>query len=386
MKLSPDSRELEDFVKSYKLQNFELLSSNISFLKQIYDLLYQANKDGITNIKEYFPDTQINNSADFDNSLHEIQSDIKLKYNKQFNFEFEIGNRKFFLHMFFPNNAIKRECVASCKKRLLNIYCWLYVANSLARNHYSKELTINITFTNHKKRKPNKSQIFESKHVNTAYTYACREKTHINIFRQEEWFKVFIHETFHSMGLDFVCMDNTVIESKIGDLFPVKKFDIRVYETYCEMWAEIINIMFIAFFNTKRKEYSLIIKKMNKMLVNEAYFSLYQMNKVLETYDITYDDLLTNRKVYKENTYVLSYYILKSIFMNFLNTFIEWCDKNNKGIMFVKKTHVLRDFGTLIEQLHRHPIFIENVARIKNMKSSNEFVKNTMRMSLYEMG
>ena len=72
--------------------------------------------------------------------------------------------------------------------------------------------------------------------------------------------------------------------------------------------------------------------------------------------------------------------------MSFLNTFIEWCDKNNKGIMFVKKTQVLRDFGSLIEQLHQHPNYIQNVARIKNMKSSNEFVKNTMRMSLYEMG
>ena len=288
--------------------------------------------------------------------------------------------------MFFPNNAIKSECILSCKKYLSYIYCWLYVANSFAQNKYARELTINITFTNHKKKKPNKMEIFESKHVNTAYTFACREKTHINIFRKEEWFKVLIHETFHSMGLDFVCMNNSAIESKIGDLFPVKKYDIRVYETYCEMWAEIINVLFIAFFGTKRKDYSLIVKKMNKMLVHEAYFSLYQMNKVLETYDMTYDDLLTNRKIYRENTYVFSYYILKSMFMCFLNVFIEWCNKTNNSIMFNKHMSTLKDFGNLIERLHKHPTFIENVLRIKNMKTTNKFIQNTMRMSLYEMG
>lgn len=386
MKLSPDSQELENFISSYKLKKFELSPSNVTFMKKIYDLLYNAYNQKSRNIKEYFPDTNINNSEAIDSSLQGIQSDIKLKYNKQFNFEFTIGSRKFYLHMFFPNNAIKSECVSECNKNLQYIYCWLYIANHLARNKYSKELTINITFTNHKKQKPNVNQIFESKHVNTAYTYACREITTITIFRKEEWFKVLIHETFHSMGLDFVCMDNTLIENKIGELFPVKKDDIRVYETYCEMWAEIFNVLFIAFFESKRRDYKTVVKKMNKMLVNEAYFSLYQMNKVLETYHLSYEDLLTARKVYRENTYVLSYYILKSILMCFMNTFIEWCDTHNKGIMFRKNTDTLREFGQLIEMLHKHEVFIENIKRIKNMKSSSVFVKNTMRMSLYEMG
>ena len=228
--------------------------------------------------------------------------------------------------------------------------------------------------------------MFDSIHVNTAYTYACREETNIDIFRKEEWFKVLIHETFHSMGLDFVCMDNTIIEEKIGDLFPVKKYDIRVYETYCEMWAEIINVLFIAFFGSRRKDFNIIIKKMNKMLAYEAYFSLFQMNKILENYEMNYDDLLTNRKIYRENTYILSYYILKSIFMCFLNVFIEWCHKHNKDIDFNKTDNVLREFGSLVEKLYKDPIYLQNVERIRQMKSSNKFVNNTMRMSLYEMG
>ena len=65
-----------------------------------------------------------------------------------------------------------------------------------------KMIFINIKnlylFTNHKKLLPSKEIILNTSHVNSAYTYACREDT-MTIFRQEEWFKVFIHETFHCM-------------------------------------------------------------------------------------------------------------------------------------------------------------------------------------------
>lgn len=386
MKLSPDSQTLENFVDNYNIQDFKLSDISTSVIKKLFELLKRAKKMNLKSIKEYFPDTEINNGADFDESLQVIQNDIKMKYNKQFCFEFKIGERHFYIHMFYPNNSLKSECISNCKKCLIYIYCWLYIANSLAKNDYSKKLTINITFTDHKKQKPPKRQMFDSIHVNTAYTYACREETNIDIFRKEEWFKVLIHETFHSMGLDFVCMDNTIIEEKIGDLFPVKKYDIRVYETYCEMWAEIINVLFIAFFGSRRKDFNIIIKKMNKMLAYEAYFSLFQMNKILENYEMNYDDLLTNRKIYRENTYILSYYILKSIFMCFLNVFIEWCHKHNKDIEFNKTDNVLREFGSLVEKLYKDPIYLQNVERIRQMKSSNKFVNNTMRMSLYEMG
>jgi hypothetical protein len=386
MKLSPDSQTLEDFVDNYNIQDFKLSDISTSVIKKLFELLKRAKKMNLKSVKEYFPNTEINNGADIDESLQVIQNDIKMRYNKQFCFEFKIGDRHFYIHMFYPNNSIKSECISTCKKCLIYIYCWLYIANSLAKNEYSKKLTINITFTDHKKQKPPKRQVFDSIHVNTAYTYACREETNINIFRKEEWFKVLIHETFHSMGLDFVCMDNSIIEEKIGDLFPVKKYDIRVYETYCEMWAEIINVLFIAFFGSRRKDFNIIIKKMNKMLAYEAYFSLFQMNKILENYEMNYDDLLSNRKIYRENTYILSYYILKSIFMCFLNIFIEWCHKNNKDIEFNKTDTVLREFGSLVERLYKHPIYLQNVERIKQMKSSDKFVNDTMRMSLYEMG
>ena len=72
--------------------------------------------------------------------------------------------------------------------------------------------------------------------------------------------------------------------------------------------------------------------------------------------------------------------------MCFLNVFIEWCHKHNKDIEFNKTDNVLREFGSLVEKLYKDPIYLQNVERIRQMKSSNKFVNNTMRMSLYEMG
>lgn len=387
MKLSRDSEILENFINNFTLKKFSLSESNVAFIKRIYDLLFECNKHDLSKIKEYFASTNTNSFDIFDKSLRHIQQDIKLRYNKQFNFEFTIGRRKFSIRMFFSNTSIKTECIGLCRRRLKYIYCWLFIANTFARTPYGKELTINIIFSDHKKMKPSEYQTFEAAHVNTAYTYACQTKTNIIIFRQEEWFKVLIHETFHSLGLDFVCMDNSLIEAKVATFFPIKKHDIRVYETYCEIWAEIINVIFVAFFGTRDKQnYQLMVRKMNKMLSYEVHFSLFQLNKVLETNGFSYMDLKNERKLYKENTYVLSYFILKGVIMSFMNIFIEWCNKENNSILFKKSQHVLNSFGNLIEKLHTHPVLLQNIERIQKMKSNHPFIDNTMRMSLYEMG
>ena len=64
-------------------------------------------------------------------------------------------------------------------------------------------------------------EILNSSHVNTAFTRTCPKKSEIVVFRKEEWFKVFIHESFHNFGLDFSDMNNAECTSRILDIFPV---------------------------------------------------------------------------------------------------------------------------------------------------------------------
>ena len=74
MKLSPDSQALEDFIDNYNVKHFKLSPISTSVIKNIFELLKTANKNNIKYIKEYFPDTAINNNADLDDSLQEIQN------------------------------------------------------------------------------------------------------------------------------------------------------------------------------------------------------------------------------------------------------------------------------------------------------------------------
>jgi L-rhamnose isomerase len=51
--------------------------------------------------------------------------------------------------------------------------------------------------------------ILNENNVNTAFTRTCPSNSEIVVFRKEEWFKVFIHETFHSFGIDFASMNTS---------------------------------------------------------------------------------------------------------------------------------------------------------------------------------
>ena len=125
---------------------------------------------------------------------------------------------------------------------LNNIIAWLNFVSEIASPNCSKTLHIYFLFTDVKKTTPeNDMEPIDSVHANTAFTTSCSLANTIFIFRREEWFKVFMHETFHSFGLDFSAHSNSESNQKILSLFPAinKQTDIRLFETYCEMWAEI---------------------------------------------------------------------------------------------------------------------------------------------------
>jgi hypothetical protein len=257
--------------------------------------------------------------------------------------------------------------------------------------------------TNNKKKLPTESnQFIDRQHVNTAFTFACKEKNEIHIFREEEWFKVFIHETFHSFGLDFAKFDFTNTNEKILDLFNVNS-DVRIFETYCEVWGELINTMFIAYYSTKwnpntNKWLDTLTKKTIMMMNYENMFSLFQCAKVLSYYDLHYDELFTdkqNKQVkekYKENTHVLSYYIIKSLFFFHLDEYIRKCISiSGYTINFNKGDHYkenMIEYCNIVKKLYKDTAFIMTLQKIqtwsiKNSKNIPKSIKETLRMSLH---
>ena len=317
------------------------------------------------------------------------------------------------------------------------IAVWLQVAYMFAGKACAKQLTCYLFLTDHHKILPKKDETISSEfhstnmlpidtiHANTAFTTACSLNSDIMLYRMEEWFKVFIHETFHSLGLDFSQMDNTESNRQILDLFPgcSREMDVRIYETYCEMWAEILNVMFIAYFseisrvctktrtrkdtgnmnNATRRlgcvqsvEYSRILSKTiaqtEKYLEYERAFTMYQASKVLQHYNRTYPEICSHThtpNTYSELTPVFSYYIVKSVLFYHVNYFVEWCSRHNEDTLYFTKTkHNIREYGRLIGRLYKSNEFIQKfdaiMKRTQTLEKPNQWISQTLRMSLYE--
>ena len=389
MKLTPDSQRLLNFVNTnIKIPKNTLNSRSRTFLTTLLTKMRQYDKNWESKIKEHVPEQNQN----IDEIIPQnIRNDLLTKYQNQFSFYLPIGKRKFFINLFFRNDMYKYECINYCKRVIHQIYLWLSVANHYATEDVALVLKICIYFTDYKKVLPSSDTVLDVLHVNSAFTYACKRDSSITLFRQEEWFKVFIHETFHCMGLDFACMNTRELDQHIYQLFKLKQDDLRVYEAYTENWAEIINVLFISYLSTRDKTNGdLLLQKTEIMLNNERKFSLYQLCKVLHHNKMFYQDLFSTSEVsinrkrnYKENTYVLSYYLIKAIFIFNMNDFLLWTKQNNKSIEFVKTDENLQSLTNFIAAKYKNTDFIESMRTITNHNFN--YNNTTMRMSLHEI-
>jgi hypothetical protein len=257
--------------------------------------------------------------------------------------------------------------------------------------------------TNHKKRLPEiDNKPLDEIHANTAFTFACPlNANEIYVFRNEEWFKVLIHESFHCFGLDFAKLPEEEVEKKMFSIFPVE-CDLRFYESYTEIWAEIINVIFVSVNSYPCRESKIDIHRLSKIIENHLYneqiFSLFQCSKVLhhlglkyrELYETTDHAVLLRHERYRENTHVFSYYILKCILMFHYNDFIEWCIKNNNSsIQFTKTQENINKLFEFIKEKYNSVEYLRTIEIFENWfsKEGNKTAQmemETMRMSISE--
>ena len=380
----------------YNIKSIQFSPSTTKILSLLFNRIAYANEKWKLNSDSI----QINkiNDIDFDTSYYpdEIQESLQNNIHHYYNSTFTINDRNVIIHIGTPQNYNNQKM----KGIIRRIYMWLIIATFFADDDCSQSLTIYLSLTPDKKQLPkiDKGDI-DREHVNTAYTYACKKKNEIHIFREEEWFKVFIHETFHSLGLDFAQFNCKNTNKHILSIFNIVA-DVRIFETYCEIWAELCNNMFIIFCSTRwsnnqEKWLETCIKKLKNMIYNEQMFSLFQSSKILAHFKMQYTDLLHTNSGggspnlnYKDKTHVLSYYIIKCIFMYNINFYINECiDINGYTINFNKDSDKLdtnmKKYCDIVKKLYNNSTFIEDMNRtIDNVPKS---MQTTLRMSAYEM-
>ena len=294
-----------------------------------------------------------------------------------------------------------------------SMLAWLYIINQYASTpSCAKSITIYLYFTQLPKLLPETNvHILDPNHVNTAFTYTCPTNSEIVIFRQEEWFKVFMHETFHNFALDFSDMDNNQCHSIIRRIFHVDS-EINLFEAYAEFWGEIMNACFCSYYETINKDDIAEFVTRCEVFINfERTYSFFQMVKVLgfmglqykNMYAQTDTDALLRENLYKEKTSVLSYYVIKLILLAHYQEFMSWCNKHNTSLLQFKKTSNNQlEFCKFIEKKHKSAIMLNGVKctekfmklvfdKKQNISAANdirdfELLATNMRMSICEMG
>lgn len=333
-------------------------------------------------------------------------------------YSFQILNRYITIHFLIEDD--KPEIyIGKYNSYIDNILAWLFIANEYASRSCSKTLTIFIYHTSLTKDLPNSSiEILNENNVNTAFTRTCPTKSEIVIFRKEEWFKVLIHETFHNFALDFSDMNTSECHTKILSIFPLKS-DVNLFEAYTEFWARIINVLFCSYLNTKNKN------NLNEFLANTEYFmnfesiySFFQLVKVLDFMNIEYRNLYEKNSVaqnirntlYREDTNVLSYYIITTILIYNYQSFLSWCKTNNTSLLQFKKTNTnLNSFCMYIGKKYKSlkmlnaidcsKTFFKKVKNTKKTSNKNSnniishfknedlyYLTNNLRMTICELG
>lgn len=415
---------------SHKLISFFVENNCMSSIKQtnktdtIFTNIYHKIHNGFKYIESIKNKVEIKMVYKQINKIEQIPKPATFKFN---DFPIDIQHRidnfadytiTYSLRLFDKNitiffvieNAVTNAVIKCYNKYVDNMLVWLYIVTQYASNVCASTIQICIYHTSLYKQLPkNPSDILSETHVNTAFTRTCPVNSEIVIFRKEEWFKVFIHETFHNFGLDFSDMSNNACHSKILSMFPVNS-EVNLFEAYTEFWARTINTLFCSYNNIKYKD------DINDFLTNAAFFmnyeriySFFQMVKVLDFMNLNYNTLYKNgihhttvrQNQYKENTNVLSYYVITLILINNYQEFLLWCNINNISLFQFKKTNINQNnFCRFIEKKYKQKSFLDCVEcsekllhRIKKVsitttgskKKDSLFLLTNLRMSLCEL-
>jgi hypothetical protein len=379
------------------------IHSGVSYIQNIKakmgNMFYRLKIEPINNVHQ-IPKPKTFSPNDFPSEIiHHID-----KYSmSSYTYSFNLFDRNINIY-FLSENVNPEKMIGTYNSYAEYMLVWLYIVNKYASKQCSPQLKIFVYHTNLLKTLPKTNvEVLDTIHVNTAFTSTCPKNSEIVVFRKEEWFKVFIHETFHNFGLDFSGMDVTSCKKKILSIFPINS-DIALYESYTEFWARLMNALFCGYISMNDKTNVAEFISNSELFINFEYaFSIFQMVKILNfmglTYTMLYDNNIYTDKIrktlYKENTNVLAYYIITAIMFTNYQDFLIWCTTNNKSLLQFKKTRVNLDkFCYFIEDKYKTKNVLNGVICVEQflLKLSKHKTKNTMyllrnlRMTICELG
>ncbi len=342
---------------------FNLLVRAESHSKKSKHIYTKSNYDGfnLTIDSKYFP--------------MEMQKYIKLNAYLQETITITIGSRTIKVNFITMKNLKPIDL----NKYTDGLTLLFSLMDMLCKNrNINKILNVDIFLTPFTKKMPNAYEHFTSNHINSALTHICNESGNIIIYREEEWFKVLIHECIHSFCLDFSGQDQKLLGKCILNYFPIHVENLLLSETYAETWAEILNNGIISFLEGGKHK-RLFSLYFNFYMQVEIVHSIFQANKILSHYNSSYQTIREKKITWNQKTHIYEYHVLKTILLFSFDKFILWCAKNN-GNDLIPYRGKLFLFCDLIRDSYYNKNFLNKVRRIGKRNNGN-----SMRMSINEI-
>lgn len=407
----------------------------IDFQKHIYDIL-----DNIYDILGKDLHTIHNLRTVYDYNTREYKRLIRNVYNKHFsnnpyidnNIKEYIRNKPGSLITYqlpFKDKTITINLIKYSKispKQLKNfdnlvknMMAQIYLINHLTKNNTCSEDSLNVyLFLTPFKRELEKSQekVLGASNANGGFCYGCVSNGDIVVYRQEEVFKVFSHELVHNFGVDGyiwqfmtqVKVKNTkeyLIYNKFLDNFNLgRENNIGIQESLVEFWGEFFNNAIYSFvyskscnLSTYKQEFKFYTQVFETVMKFEIIHSFLQTTKIISHNRLNYIDILStnnNKPVYKENTHIFSYYILKLYILfgykEFINSQISLTRENR--LFFNNSLQNMQKFFNYMSSVSKNSYFLQNIkfmrelyTSIRVLKTKNlNFLLNNLRMSVLE--
>lgn len=321
----------------------------------------------------------------------DIQKDIELYFNCIYKYSLNYNGINIESTFITDNKSVNKYFV---KSLFIRVLCWLKINNNNSIHFKSYLSSLD------KKMPAQKYLDIGSKQVNTGSTYRgnCNK---IVIWRIEEIKKVLIHEMGHCLKIEFgppfihhhqeINYNN--LEKHIIFIFNIPiDTDIRLYETYNEIWALIANTMFCTVESLlNNTNHHTIQKTFIYFLQNEISFSLFQSAKIIKYFGFNdFNDFFSlkgftiekrNKTKYKQSSSILSYYIIKSALLFNINIFMEFCFRHNKDTNHIKfNEDSFKEFQILIDKCLSNTNYINTIN--KYLKKINKIKKNKLYDSL----
>lgn len=275
---------------------------------------------------------------------HEIIQDMNtLTYGIQYNSHLSIPVRLLFF------TKTKDDCLHRFHIAMTILRYMLQFPNTI------DSIEVVFAFTTVRKQLPTHGLIGPST-LNTGYTSGNQ----IVVYREEEWLKVFIHECMHLFKYDLELRDKSEL---LYPLFPISR-TIQINESYCEIWARLLNCCVISVLNSV---------ELDSLLEKERKHSLQQMVKILHYMNLTYPQLMDKHTNYKEKTNAFAYLVIPAILIQDPSLFVKWCKKNNTHMLPIQHAD---NYIALIQSKYNSKNFLSVIPKSNSSLSTKMSINN----------